>query len=77
MRYTIRDPGYHEEPRSFRLRARQKALERREQDPDGAITSAWTLLEEVCRFVLDSEGETYDEKADLPNPRSQDSCSLS
>jgi hypothetical protein len=44
----------------------QKALARREQDPDGAITAARTLLEEVCRFVLDEEGETYDEKADLP-----------
>jgi hypothetical protein len=44
----------------------QKALERREQDPDGAITSARTLLEEVCRFVLDEQEEAYDEKADLP-----------
>ena len=44
----------------------QKALARREQDPDGAITAARTLLEEVCRFVLDEEQETYDEKADLP-----------
>ncbi|WP_394838696.1 abortive infection family protein [Pendulispora rubella] len=44
----------------------EKALARREQDPDGAITLARTLLEEVCRFVLDEEGETYDEKAELP-----------
>jgi hypothetical protein len=44
----------------------QKALARREQDPDGAITVARTLLEEVCRFVLDEEAESYDVKADLP-----------
>lgn len=30
------------------------------------ITTARTLLEEVCRFVLDDVGDTYDEKADLP-----------
>ena len=44
----------------------QKALDRREQDPDGAITTARTLLEEVCRFVLDEIGEEYNERADLP-----------
>ena len=44
----------------------QKALARRESDPDGAITMARTLLEEVCRYVLDAEHEVYDEKADLP-----------
>lgn len=44
----------------------QKALARRDSDPDGAITMARTLLEEVCRYVLDEEHEVYDEKADLP-----------
>jgi len=44
----------------------RKALARREEDPDGAITVARTLLEEVCRLVLDQENEQYDEKADLP-----------
>ncbi len=44
----------------------QKALSRRHTDPDGAITSARTLLETVCKRVLDEAGETYSEKDDLP-----------
>lgn len=44
-----------------------KALERRETDPEGAITAARTLLETVCRHVLDHAGVQYDPaKADLP-----------
>jgi hypothetical protein len=43
-----------------------KALDRRHSDPEGAITSARTLLETVCKRVLDEIGEEYDEKADLP-----------
>ena len=43
-----------------------KALERRTTDPEGAITSARTLLESVCKHILDLEGESYDEKEDLP-----------
>jgi Abortive infection C-terminus len=43
-----------------------KALSRREQDPEGAITSARTLLEEVCRHILDDTVATYDTKDDLP-----------
>lgn len=43
-----------------------KALERRESDPEGAITSARTLLESVCKFVLDESGAAYDDKAELP-----------
>ena len=43
----------------------EKALDRRGNDPDGAITAARTLLETVCKHVLDEEGVTYDEKADL------------
>lgn len=42
-------------------RAWSKALERRKQDPEGAITLARTLLEEVCKHILDKAGETYDE----------------
>lgn len=44
----------------------RKALERRASDPDGAITSARTLLETVCKHILDNEQIEYDEKADLP-----------
>lgn len=44
----------------------QKALERRANDPDGAITAARTLLESVCKHILDAAGATYDDGADLP-----------
>lgn len=44
----------------------QKALERRENDPDGAITAARTLLETVCKHILDAADEEYDDAADLP-----------
>jgi integrase len=36
-----------------------KALSRKESDPDGAVTSARTLLESVCKFILEEAGETY------------------
>ena len=32
----------------------QKALERKSTDIDGAITMARTLLESVCKYILDS-----------------------
>ena len=44
----------------------KKALDRLAQDPEGAITSARTLLETVCKHILDDSGEQYDETADLP-----------
>lgn len=43
-----------------------KALSRRESDPDGAITSARTLLETVCKQLLDRASQPYNEKDDLP-----------
>lgn len=43
-----------------------KALERREADPEGAITAARTLLEITCKFILDQQGRTFDQAADLP-----------
>lgn len=43
-----------------------KAMERRESDPEGAITSARTLLETVCKHILDEHGETYKSDSDLP-----------
>lgn len=36
-----------------------KALERRHTDPDGAITSARTLLETVCKHILDEMNIAY------------------
>lgn len=43
-----------------------KALSRRNADPEGAITVARTLLETVCKRILDELGEPYSEKDDLP-----------
>jgi hypothetical protein len=44
----------------------QKALDRRITDPEGAITAARTLLESVCKHVLDDVGIDYPDDADLP-----------
>lgn len=43
-----------------------KALSRRTQDPEGAITVARTLLESVCKRILDDLAVPYSEKDDLP-----------
>lgn len=43
-----------------------KALDRRSSDPEGAITSARTLIESVCKHILDESGVSYDDGADLP-----------
>lgn len=42
------------------------AMERRTSEPAGAITLARTLLEDVCKWILDRAGETWQEKDDLP-----------
>jgi len=44
----------------------KKALDRRSSDPEGAITMARSLLESVCKHLLDEMGTPYDQKADLP-----------
>jgi hypothetical protein len=44
----------------------RKALERRHDDPEGAITAARTLLESVCKHILDELGVAYGDNADLP-----------
>lgn len=46
-------------------RAWERALGRRHDDPEGAITAARTLLETVCKRILDEAGETYGDD-DLP-----------
>ena len=43
-----------------------KALERRQSDPDGAITAARTLLETVCKHILDEKKVEYTNRTDLP-----------
>jgi hypothetical protein len=44
----------------------KKALDRRAADPEGAITAAKTLLETVCKHIIDEAGETYGGNDDLP-----------
>ncbi len=56
---TFDEPGVHA--------VWTKALARRATDPEGAITMARTLLETVCKRVLDERFETYNDKADLPD----------
>jgi hypothetical protein len=44
-----------------------RALDRRRSDPEGAITAARTLLETVCKHILDEKGIVYDDsKIELP-----------
>ena len=44
-----------------------KALERRTSDPERAITAARTLIETVCKHILDDGGKNYDSHGiDLP-----------
>jgi hypothetical protein len=43
----------------------RKALDRREVDPDGAITMARTLLESVCKHILDKSHVDYGDAPDL------------
>jgi len=43
-----------------------KALDRRQSDPEGAITAARTLLETICKHILDEKGIEYSNKTDLP-----------
>jgi hypothetical protein len=44
----------------------EKLSERLGTDPEGAITSARTLLESVCLYILESRGKILDAKGDLP-----------
>jgi Abortive infection C-terminus len=44
----------------------EKALTRRNDDPEGAITAARTLVETVCKHILDDAGIPYSPTDDLP-----------
>lgn len=44
----------------------RKALERRNSEPEGAITMARTLLEATCKKILNELKESYSDKDDLP-----------
>lgn len=40
----------------------RKALERKSTDPEGAITISRTIIESVCKHILDEKGVKYDSK---------------
>jgi hypothetical protein len=44
----------------------RRALERRVSDPEGAITIARSLLETVCKHIIDGSGGSYGHADDLP-----------
>jgi len=43
----------------------RKALNRLKDDPEAAITSARSLIETVCKYILDSSGVEFDDGIDL------------
>lgn len=43
-----------------------KALDRRSDDPEGAVTAASTLLEEVCKHIIEDNGGTWEAKWNTP-----------
>ncbi len=45
----------------------RKALERANSDPEGAITLSKTLVEDLCKHILDNEKVSYSETEDLPS----------
>lgn len=45
----------------------QKALERKQLEPEGAITSARTLIESILKYILDEQKIKYKDGAELPD----------
>ena len=43
-----------------------KALERKNDDPEGAITSSRILIETTCKYILDELGIKYEDNIELP-----------
>ena len=43
-----------------------KALERRTSDPEGAVTAASTLLEEVCKHIIEDSGREWSANWNIP-----------
>jgi hypothetical protein len=44
----------------------QKALERKQIEPEGAITAARTLIESILKHILDEQDIEYNDAAELP-----------
>lgn len=53
-----------------------KALDRRATDPEGAVTAASTLLEEVCKHIIEDSGDVWDKKWSIPKLYSEASTKL-
>ena len=53
-----------------------KAVDRRMSDPAGAVTAASTLLEEVCKHIIEDNGDTWDKKWNIPKLYSEASSIL-
>lgn len=53
-----------------------KALNRKATDPEGAITAARTLIESVCKSIMDEMDVSYDTKANLPKLYNQTANAL-
>lgn len=47
-------------------RSWRKALARKAKDPEGAITAARSMLESLCKHILDGRGTEYDRNGPLP-----------
>jgi len=45
----------------------QKCLDRKSSDPDGAITVARSMLESVCKHILNSRSIPFDHTSNLPS----------
>lgn len=54
----------------------QIALERKDSEPEGAITAARTLIESTLKYILDEQEIQYNDGADLPNLYKEVSKSL-
>jgi len=69
-RQTPADEGVSSRLRAFNAETVHelwtKAMERRDTDPEGAITLSRTLLESVCKHILDGRVIVYKNDADLP-----------
>jgi hypothetical protein len=63
MRSARRAPGLHPDEIYNRW---HEALNRRGTDPRAAITSARTLLEDTCKWILHEANETFKDDDDLP-----------
>lgn len=66
--HKIIDDGLASFDKEGITRVWNKTIERSVREPEGAITAARTLLETVCKHILDEEGVEYDDsKIEVPD----------